>query len=86
MHVQRLAFPALTRAPPDRIAQVKLWQRIEEDLEEDFEEIDAAQVADPAAGWPAAASNAVKELAKASGKCLLHEKDRKRAALPDVLE
>ena len=30
-------------------------------------------------------SNAVKELAQSSSKCLLHQKDRKRAVLPDVL-
>ena len=65
--------------------QVQLIQDIEEELEEAIEEVDAVGLADPAAGWPAHAANAVKDLAKSSAKCLCHEKQFKRAALPDVL-
>jgi hypothetical protein len=67
------------------IWQVQLIQGIEEELEEAIEEVDAVGLADPAARWSAHAAKAVKELAKSSAKCLCHEKQFKRAALPDVL-
>ena len=53
----------------------------EEEFEEDFEEINAAILADPIAGWPAHAATAVKSLVRSAAAGLCHQSNRKRIEL-----
>ena len=58
----------------------------EEEFDLDFEDIDAAKIADPAAFWPARVASAVKELVRCAGdKCLCHQSQRKRLAISGAL-
>ena len=68
-------------------SEVQLTDRCEDEFEEDWTDIDAAKLADVAAGWPVDAARAVKDLAKAGDghKSLCHDSLRKRPTLPEAL-
>ncbi|EOD40703.1 hypothetical protein EMIHUDRAFT_360870 [Emiliania huxleyi CCMP1516] len=68
-------------------SEVQLTDRCEDEFEEDWTDIDAAKLADVAAGWPADAARAVKDLAQAGDgqKSLCHNSLRKRPTLPEAL-
>ncbi len=57
----------------------------EEAVEEDFEDIDAAQLVDAAAGWPVAVAVALKDLVQTSRTGLCYHKERKRLAISEAL-
>ena len=58
----------------------------EEEFDLDFEDIDAAKIADPAAFWPVRVASAVKELVRCAGvTCLCHQSQRKRLAISGAL-
>ena len=73
---------ALTARSP-----ISIIKKCEESFDEDFEEIDAAKLADAEAGWPTHVARAIKDLvlSDASRKCLCHPKDRKKLNVADVL-
>ena len=64
-----------------------MHHRCEEDFDEDLADIDAAKLADAAAGWPPHAAAALRDLVRstASQKCLCHPSTRKRLALAEAL-
>ncbi|EOD05470.1 hypothetical protein EMIHUDRAFT_97349 [Emiliania huxleyi CCMP1516] len=68
-------------------SEVQLTDRCEDEFEEDWTDIDVTKIADVAAGWPADAARAVKDLAKAGDghKSLCHDSLRKRPTLPEAL-
>ncbi|EOD31077.1 hypothetical protein EMIHUDRAFT_352830, partial [Emiliania huxleyi CCMP1516] len=68
-------------------SEVQLTDRCEDEFEEDWTDIDAAKLADVAAGWPVDAARAVKDLAQAGDgqKSLCHNSLRKRCTLPEAL-
>lgn len=63
-----------------------LFERCEEEFEEDFDDIDASCLADPLAGWPADVAIVLRQLARTAGGGLCHQSKRKRIGLPAVLE
>lgn len=63
----------------------QIFRAIEEEFDADLEDIDAAVLADPSAGWPADAARSVKKLVRSADKCLCHPSMRKRLALDCVL-
>ena len=59
-----------------------IWQA----FDEDFADIDAAQLADGAMGWPSHVATVLKDLVRsASQKCLCHQSNRKKLAVADAL-
>ena len=65
---------------------LSIINRCEEDFDEDFEELDAARIADVTADWPVDEASALKELVRsANHKCLCHPSSRKRLAVADAL-
>ena len=61
-------------------------RRCEEAFDDDFADIDAARLADEAAGWPPHVATAIKDLVRsATQKGLCHQSSRKRLALADAL-
>jgi hypothetical protein len=64
---------------------LSIINRCEDDFDEDFTDIEAAQLADAAAGWPPHTATAIKDLVRsASRKCLCHPSNRKKLALTDA--
>ena len=54
----------------------------EEELDCDFEELDAARLAEADAGWPAGVACAIAPLVLGRGACLCHRSARKRMRMP----
>ena len=52
---------------------------------EDFEELDAARLAEADAGWPAGVARAIAPLVLGRGACLCHRNTHKRVPLDEVL-
>ena len=63
-----------------------IFHACETEHDEDFEEVAASKLADPRAGFPAAVAGKLRDIVKCNGKCLCHDKERKRLDLPSVLE
>ena len=63
-----------------------IFHACETEHDEDFEEVAASKLADPSAGFPAAVAGKLRDIVKCNGKCLCHDKERKRLDLPSVLE
>ena len=66
---------------------LSIISRCEEDFDEDFADIDAAKLADGAAGWPAHVASALRDLVRSAAeqKCLCHQSRRKRLGLAHAL-
>ena len=59
--------------------------KCEEDFDEDFADIDAAQLADATAGWPSRAAAAFKDLVRSTASGLCHASVRKRLTVAAAL-
>tara|TARA_B110000046_G_scaffold156591_1_gene167468 strand:- start:252 stop:2024 length:1773 start_codon:yes stop_codon:yes gene_type:complete len=66
---------------------LSIFDKCEEAFDDDFADIEAKQLAEPAANWPPDVATAIKELVRsASRKCLCHQSKRKKLALADALD
>ena len=72
---------ALTSRSP-----LQIVENCEEDLDEDFEAIEAVKLADAEAGWPTHVATAIKDLVRSTQKGLCQgTRNRKRLAVADAL-
>lgn len=65
---------------------VDIFSECEEDVELQFEDIDAVALADSAAAWPAHAARVAKALVRSTGAGLCHQTRFKRLKLHDALQ
>ena len=61
-----------------------IFTECEEEREEEFEDIDAAILADPTAGWLAHAAGVVKSMVRSRGSSLCHQSKLKRLKLTEA--
>ena len=71
---------ALTSRSP-----LNIFESCEDDFEDDFEAIDAQELADAEAGWPTHVATAIKEIVRTAQKGLCHNSNRKRLAVANAL-
>ena len=71
---------ALTNRSP-----LQIFEKYEDQFDDDFEAIDAMELADADASWPPHVATAVKDIVRSAQKGLCHTRNSKRLTVADVL-